>query len=221
MSNKDNAIPGEFLQDDNAIMRINATAIITDETPIDQNVARYKALVKIRDMLPALTFILKTKIFLDNITVFKGEGTSGKSYQENHRLIPLKNFDKSLNNGISQLIQRYQYDEDVMEVLQLLYFMESPYELMVLYKVFEIIKDDFKNPVLATLYKQGNFYEDLKNFKGCANPKSASNILSARHGHDQRGKGKNVMKPEDAIKWGLNQVNDWITFKLLQKGSNP
>jgi len=183
-------------------LEISATSLIQVNNPIDAGEALMLAVQRIRYTIASMTYTCQTQVVLGHFYV-RNVSTSMTFSANDINRYSFSRVDVNLTSGLVELCQT---DSDAYDVLALLNSKVSPFELVVLNKVLEIIEPDFKNPQFAAK-------DEIKNFTGAVNVRRQVGLLASRHGHDRWDVGKNVMKKEECIAFVTNLVDAWLEHK--------
>lgn len=194
---------------------VSASTLIEEDEPITKTKACEEALFRIQHVILSTSFICGEKMILCGFFMQAGKGISNRV---THNCFPDKKWtlmplEKSDVDKSIELMELCRKDEDVADVLALLYAQTKPFDLVTLTKALEIIEPDFEKLKLATKDK-------INNFKGAVNVRKRVGLLQSRHGHNRWDIGKNVMTFDECISFGQNLVNKWLECKLKQ-GEKP
>lgn len=194
---------------------IKARSIIESENPISSDEAQEIAGKRIRIIVTSLLQNLRkqnsdVRIELKSTFVSPSGMFIDLNFNDPQYVVVTSEMaEKSLR------LARFSVDEPVVqEVLHYLYLMKKPFELMSLYKVCELIKQECIDAKLASK-------NDIERFTASSDRKKVTGAY-ARHGKTRNGNPLGVDKARDSnwcIDFMLKLTNQWIEYKL--KEQNP
>lgn len=106
----------------------------------------------------------------------------------------------------SKLVPFVRENAKSKDVLELLYSMVPPFQVIVLSKIYELIKDDIAEYKLASK-------ADITNFTSSVQRREVVGLEHSRHGNYSKDEGKIIKKPlsaEECEKFMLGIIDKWL-----------